>query len=285
MHRTMYKTIAILLFIGTLAMAFGSCVDDPQQGLRIMGSVERDECREFDTSKPRTSGYFDLKANEYAQVPYYLDIWVMNDLYSNAYEARNRGEGNWVTLRRFEIEFEVPGGWPTDPPLPSLVIDRGQRLDPQSELILIDVPVINQQVIDTIQTIYIAARTQASSTVNEGELASILLKIKAYGDNSAGQEISSNTFYFTVDVCNGCLLEDEKYTCCTTPWGSETTSQAYDDYVEDLETLNVCTRAGRQVFTQDTILYCSWFSECFNSMGCCYAESDTCEEPVSCGSN
>ena len=185
MHRFMQKAIVILLLVGTIPIGFNSCVDEPQEGLRLMGAVVRKDCTEFSFSTLKTYGTFDIKVNEYARLPYYLDLWVMNDLPSNAYELRNRGEGNWVTIRRIEVDFEVPGGWPTDPPLPTVVIDRGGRLDPQGQIVFADVPVFSQQVIDTISTIYTNARGQQNSTVQEKDFASILLHIKVYGKNSA----------------------------------------------------------------------------------------------------
>ena len=267
MKRTIKKVCALAIFGGMLITLAPSCVDEPQTGLLIKGVPMREmgDCSQFDDNEEGSyvfGGSYDIGVYAYGGPSYYIDLEVENYLDKGINSIRGRGEGNWVTMRSVEFSFDVPEGWPADSPLPKVVYDLGYRLEPGASKRFMDLEMINQAFVDAVDTIYDLYEDLEGTTVDSGSFATIIVRIKVKGQNSSGDTITSNTFYYRLNICSQCTISTGAKTCCASKLNQNYTGAkaAYDALVTAEETKGNCH------MTQDEVspVYCSWLPLCIN---------------------
>jgi len=108
-----------------------------------------------------------------------------------------RWEANTVTLTRAVAEFSGPENLGV--PLPrSLNLTITGSADPGATVAL-SLQVVTANVANLLRSSVLLA--------SPGQSITILVKLKMFGETTAGNEVDSNEFVYPIEVCNGCLLE------------------------------------------------------------------------------
>lgn len=300
----LYKVLTIIAIAAAFSLTlWNGCSVEKDQGLLIYNTFGRSstDCS-WDNTVGQFGGSYDVAVGYYEDtLSYYsIGIHLENTLSPNAVSIRQRPEGNDITLRYLKFSYEVPEGW-AGVDIPDYYYDLRMTLAPLAKEYLMGVDMINKTVIDTLKKAY---KDQASNpNVIPDVFQPLLVKIEAFGENTAGQEITSNTYYFRLYICYGCtiaMFKNEYITkenlwpdkaamqvqCCNTPYNSADAT-TYASFLISYKNF----AAGSCSLYQDRIQLqekfpCSWMKGCYAKLSCdsCFCDpllkSDA--KPTSC---
>ncbi len=271
-----YRKIMLSLAAAVALSIFATaCVDEPQNGLFINGApaYKSGDCTSFATDGYTFSGAYDLNVYEYGGPLYTINLKISNILPSNAMAIRGRAEENWVVMRRFKIEFQLPESWPSDIKIEPVYYDRTVHLDPGDEWYLSSIEVFSEKTIKTLNEIY----DNAYEGVTADRPQPLMLKITAEGEDSGGNSIESNAFYYRVNICRGCMIYKSVDTCCCSPYNTAPDSQScVQSIMDDGEDQGLCN-----LYQDRPMIYCSWLPGCYQEIQCnqCTCSNYQCTMP------
>lgn len=136
----------------------------------------------------RAGGILDVQG----RMGYRLFPLVRNDLPTSVTED-GQPERNTLHMRRFEVELDLgdadPGGVPSE--LITFEVPSSASLAP-AQARSSAVKIIKEQLLDVLQ-------------VSQDFRPTVIAKVQAVAEH-AGTDITSTTFYYPVEICDGCLV-------------------------------------------------------------------------------
>lgn len=202
----MRSILSAALMLGVAGL-FAGCAEDIPEIRIVANQPLNEEClpSASQTGQFIARGVLDLFiADQYVISPLVTNTMVPNDTIVFGGGAGGGGgltgtiwEANTVTLTRAVAEFSGPENLGV--PLPrSLPLTITGSAAPGGSVAL-SLQVVTSNVANLLRSSALLA--------TPGQSITILVRLKMFGETTAGNQVDSNEFVYPIEVCNGCLLD------------------------------------------------------------------------------